>query len=86
MKHTFKLTGDLEGKDVVLLDKYAFVNGEFVTESDADAAAYASILCVYYACTHEFEAPAQPAEPANPDASLSKDVTKGAAKASTDSK
>ena len=48
----FKTTGPRTGKDVVLLDKYVFKDGEMIVTGKV-AKAIKPVLCDFYKCTVE---------------------------------
>lgn len=52
-KGIFTLTGPLEGKTMVILEKYSFVDGKMEV-SQTDALLMRTILCNHYACDLNF--------------------------------
>lgn len=63
----FKLQGPLEGKTVVILDKYSFVDGQMHVNS-TDALLMQRILCGHYGAELTFEDVAQEATAPKGDA------------------
>jgi len=78
MPTKFSLTGSNEGKTVTINDRYAFVDGELVAESDDIAQKLEPILCGYYGCKKEVVEITAPAADTKADASLKAGATKGA--------
>lgn len=70
----FSLTGEQEGKSLVINDRYAFVNG-VLEVNEADGALMKTILCEYYACKMDVIDTSVEQKIESPDASLAKSVT-----------